>query len=105
MEPLPEGRWRIQDIAWANGKDVYGPEVFASGLGPVSTPLEYVGPGSTERANIEIHIDWNVPRAPGTAGCIGIRDVKDYKTLVRWLRDTDPKDLYVDWEKGTCPKP
>jgi lysozyme len=105
MEPLPEGRWRIQDIAWAKGKDVYGPEVFASGLGPVSTPLEYVGPGSTERANIEIHIDWNVSGAPGTAGCIGIHDVKDYKTLVRWLRDTDPKDLYVDWEKGTCPKP
>jgi lysozyme len=102
MEPLPEGRWSIKDIAWANGKDVYGPEVFSSGLGPVSTPLEYVGPESTERGNIEIHIDWN---GNGTAGCIGIRDVKDYTTLVRWLRDTNPGNLYVDWGKGTCPKP
>ena len=106
MEPLPEGRWRIEDIAWANGKDVYGPEVFSSGLGPVSTPLEYVGPGSTDRGAIEIHIDWNKNSgAPGTAGCIGIYSEKDYKTLVRWLRDTDPRDLYVDWGKGTCPKP
>lgn len=106
MEPLPEGRWKINDIAWyQNMKDVYGPGVFESGLGPVSTPIDYFGPGSTERGAIEIHIDWNKTGAPGTAGCIGINTVNDYKTLVRWLRDSDPKDLYVDWKLGTCPQP
>jgi lysozyme len=106
MEPLPEGRWKIHTIAWfENRRDVYGPGVFASGLGPVSTPLDYVGPGSTERGNIEIHIDWNVSQFPGTAGCIGIRNVSDYKVLVQWLRDTDPQDLFVDWGLGTCPHP
>lgn len=105
MEPLPEGRWHINDIAWCAGKDVYGPAIFASGLGPVSTPIDYVGPGSTDRAAIEIHIDWNKSGAPGTAGCIGINNVSDYKTLVGWLRDSDTKDLYVDWNLGTCPQP
>ena len=105
MEPLPEGRWHVNDIAWCAGKDVYGPAIFSSGLGPVSTPINYVGPGSTERGAIEIHIDWNKSGSPGTAGCIGIKEPNDYKTLVRWLRDSDPKDLYVDWNLGTCPKP
>jgi len=105
MEPLPEGRWHINDIAWCGGKDVYGPAIFASGLGPVSTPIDYVGPGSTERGAIEIHIDWNKSGAPGTAGCIGINDPNDYKILVRWLGDPSIKDLYVDWKLGTCPQP
>jgi lysozyme len=105
MEPLPEGRWKINDILWAAGKDDYGPAIFQSGLGPVTTPIDYAGPGSTERGAIEIHIDWNKSGAPGTAGCIGINTVNDYKTLVRWLRDSDPRDLYVDWKLGTCPQP
>lgn len=105
MEPLPEGRWHINDIVWCADKDIYGPAIFASGLGPVSTPISYVGPGSTERGAIEIHIDWNKSGAPGTAGCIGINNVSDYKTLVRWLRDSNTRDLYVDWNLGTCPQP
>jgi lysozyme len=105
MEPLPEGRWHINDIAWCAGKDVYGPAIFSSGLGPVSTPLDYVGPASTERGAIEIHIDWNKSGSPGTAGCVGINDPAGYKRLVVWLRDPDTKDLYVDWGLGTCPQP
>lgn len=104
-EPLPEGLWRINNIIWCDGRDNYEGEVFASGLGPVSTPLDYKGPGGTRRGNIEIHIDWNRQGSPGTAGCIGITSISDYKILVSWLRDTDPRDLYVDWGKGTCPSP
>jgi lysozyme len=104
-EPLPEGLWWINNIEWCDGRDNYEGNVFASGLGPVSTPLDYKGPGSTRRGNIEIHIDWNRQGAPGTAGCIGIYSISDYKTLVSWLRDTDPRELYVDWGNGTCPSP
>jgi lysozyme len=109
MEPLPEGKWYINDILWAGGKDKYGPTVFSNGLGPVTTPIKYVGPNSTRRSAIEIHIDWNGKYChgpcPGTAGCLGIYDIADYKKLVSWLRDTNPHDLYVDWGLGTCPQP
>ncbi|MEB3333555.1 MAG: glycoside hydrolase family protein [Cyanobacteriota bacterium] len=105
FEPLPEGLWQIENIAWCDGRDNYTGNTFSSGLGPVSTPLVYRAPGSTRRASIEIHIDWNRQGAPGTAGCIGIYSIGDYKKLVTWLRDTDPRDLFVDWGKGTCPKP
>lgn len=104
-EPLPEGLWRIDNIAWCDGRDNYTGNTFGSGLGPVSTPLEYRGPGSTRRGAIEIHIDWNRQGSPGTAGCIGIYSIGDYKELVTWLRDTDPRDLFVDWGIGTCPSP
>jgi lysozyme len=108
LEPLPEGKWSIQNIKWAGGKDNYYGKTFAvkgNGVGPVSTPVEYVGPKTTGRSAIEIHIDWNRSPAPGTAGCVGMYTIADYQRFVRWLRETDPKDLYVDWGLGTCPKP
>jgi len=104
LEPLPEGRWGIEDIAWAKGRDDYSGS-WGPGLGPVSTPLRYLGPGSTERSAIEIHIDSNARYAPGTAGCIGISNEKDYRKFVEWLKDTDPRDLFVNYGLGTCPKP
>lgn len=111
LEPLPEGQWRIEDIKWADGKDNYTGKTFAvsgNGVGPVSVPLTYIGPKNTGRSAIEIHIDWNSGnghRAPGTAGCVGLYTIADYQRFVRWLRDTDPKDFYVDWDLGTCPQP
>lgn len=104
LEPLPEGRWGIEDVAWAAGKDNYTGS-WGPGLGPVSTPLRYLGPGNTERASIEIHIDSNARTSPGTAGCIGIANENDYKKFVSWLRDSDPRDLFVDYNLGTYPKP
>lgn len=104
LEPLPEGRWGIEDVAWAAGKDNYSGN-WGPGLGPVSTPLRYLGPGTTERSAIEIHIDSNARTSPGTAGCIGIANENDYRKFVTWLRDTDPRDLLVDYNLGTCPKP
>jgi lysozyme len=105
FEPLPEGKWFIGDLAWADGTDNYDGEVFNSGIGPVSIPLDYVKPGTTDREAIEIHIDWNKDYgAPGTAGCIGISTIADYKVLVSWLRESNPRDLFVDWGLGTCPQ-
>jgi lysozyme len=100
FEPLPEGKWRINDIVWAGGKDNYNGTVFDSGLGPVSVPLDYVSPDTTARTAIEIHIDWNRSTTPGTAGCVGLYSISDYKRFVSWLRDTDPRDLYSDWGLG-----
>jgi hypothetical protein len=102
LEPLPEGRYAIADIAWAGGRDNYAAS-WGPGLGPASVPLTYAGPGTTERSAIEAHYDANASRSPGTAGCVGLRSVDDLRTLVGWLRDSDPRQLYVDWGLGTCP--
>lgn len=105
-EPLPEGKWYINDIIWADGRDNYGGRIFQSGIGPVTVPLDYLEPGTTERSAIEIHIDWNRNYgSPGTVGCIATYNIADYKKFVSWLRDTDPRNFYVDWKLGTCPKP
>lgn len=105
-EPLPEGKWFIHDLLWAGGKDNYdGKKIHASGIGPVTIPLDYIGPDKTRRSAIEIHIDWNRKIFPGTVGCIGVYTTADYKRLVSWLHDTDPRDLFVDWGLGTCPTP
>lgn len=101
LEPLPEGRWRIEDIAWASGRADDWSGSWGAGLGPVSTPLTYQGPGRTERAAIEIHIDWNQRSAPGTAGCIGIASQADYAKFVGWLRESDTRRLVVDWGLGS----
>lgn len=102
LEPLPEGQYRVQDIAWAGGRDNWEAS-WGIALGPCSVPLTYQAPGWTERSAIEIHIDWNGRTSPGTAGCVGVRNVADMKRLVGWLRQTDPRRLYVDWGLGTCP--
>ncbi|HEY9614937.1 glycoside hydrolase family protein [Allocoleopsis sp.] len=102
-EPLPEGKWYIGNISWAGGADNYEGPIHQSGIGPVSVPLRYVEPGQTQRSGIEIHIDWNRQSSAGTAGCIGMYTTADYKRFVSWLRETDPRDLFVDWGLGTCP--
>ena len=96
LEPLPQGRWRIEDIAWAAGKDNYSGN-WGPGLGPASVPLTYLGPGTTQRSAIEIHYDANHGSSPGTAGCVGLNSITDLKTLVGWLRRVDPEVLVVDW--------
>jgi lysozyme len=106
LQPLPEGQWRLENIKWATGKDKYFGEFSTAGVGPVSTPLTYIKPNSTRRSAIEIHIDWNRRKgSPGTAGCVGIYTIADYQSFVSWLRETDPRDFYVDWGLGTCPDP
>jgi GH24 family phage-related lysozyme (muramidase) len=102
LEPLPEGLYRIENIAWAGGQDNYSAS-WGAGLGPASVPLTYLAPGTTRRSAIEAHYDANHGTTPGTAGCVGMRSISDLQILIRWLRDTDPRDLYVDWGMGTCP--
>ena len=104
-EPIPEGQWYVHDIHWAGGKDNYNAPSMNSGVGPVTVRLDYKSPGYTKRKNIEIHIDDNRKAYPGTAGCIGVYNTADYKKFVAWLRETDPRDLYVDWKLGTSPNP
>lgn len=103
-EPLPEGKWVIKDILWKGGKDNYQ-KIWKDGLGPAKINLDYVPKNGTKRSFIQIHIDWNNKRSPGTAGCIGVYNIGDFKKLVTWLRDTDPRDLYVDWGLGSVKIP
>jgi lysozyme len=104
-EPLPEGKWFIHDIEWAGGRDVYDGSVWESGIGPVWIATDYIAPNSTSRGAIGFHIDWNRSVAPGSVGCICPYNIADMKTLVRWLRDTDPRDFYVDWGLGSITLP
>lgn len=105
FEPIHEGRWTISDIAWRDGRDNYRGRVWKPGLGPAKIFMCYEGPGTSRRSHIEIHIDWNRSGSPGSAGCITTYDVAGFKRLVGWLRDTDPRSLYVDFGHGTCPEP
>ena len=102
MEPLPEGLWGIEDIAWAGGRDNYSAS-WGEGLGPASVPLRYLAPGTTGRSAIEIHYDENHGFSPGTAGCIGMRSIADLKALIGLLRADDPRQLFVDYGLGSCP--
>lgn len=87
LEPLPEGKWRIENIKWATGKDKYFGEFPTPGVGPVSTPLTYVEPNSIRRSAIEIHIDWNRRKgSPGTAGCVELYTLSEiFCHHQRWL--------------------
>lgn len=107
FESLPEGKWSLHNIEWADGEGNYSGKVWNNGLGPAKIRLDYKEPGTTRRSAIEIHIDWNRrnERGAGTAGCIGLHNVADFKILVGWLRETNPRDLFVDWGLGTCPQP
>lgn len=104
-EPLPEGKWQIGDILWAGGKDVYNGAMWQEGIGPAKIRLDYVPKSGTSRDLILFHMDWNASTRPGTAGCVGIASISDFKRLVDWLRDTDPRDLYVDWGLGSIKLP
>jgi GH24 family phage-related lysozyme (muramidase) len=101
LEPLPEGRYRVGDIEWKGGKDVYAGS-WGAGLGPVWVGIEYES-GTTARSALGIHLDENQGSSPGTAGCVGIRSMDELKRLVSLLRKHDPKLLFVDWKLGTCP--
>ncbi len=105
FEPLPEGKWIVRDIIWAGAKDVYDKKVHKEGIGPAKIPVDYVPKSGTARDAIQIHIDWNRSTAPGTAGCIGVASVADFKRLVGWLRESDPRDLFVDWGLGAVRLP
>ena len=105
MEPLPEGRWSIGELEWAESKDTYGSKIFSDGLGPVKIRLGYLEPGNTGRSAIEMHIDWNRSHSPGTSGCVGLQNISDFKVLASWIAELKPKNLFVDWDKGTCPAP
>lgn len=100
-EPLPEGKWAIHNIEFKAGKDVYDDKIWSGAIGPAKIRLDYVPPNGTRRSAIEIHLDWNKTNSPGTAGCIGLNSISDFKKLVGWLRETDPRDLYVDWGLGS----
>lgn len=102
MEPLPEGRYRIGAIEWANGVDNYAGS-WGPGLGAVWVGLTYQAPGVTARSALGFHLDANANVAPGSAGCVVLENVLNMKTLVSWLRASEPQHLYCDWGLGTCP--
>lgn len=108
LEPLPEGRWCIYDILWGYGKDNYSERAsWADGLGPVKIKMAYKGPDQTECRATMIHLDWNRPlngNTLGTASYIGVKSVADFKRMVAWIRESDPREFYVDWGLGTCPQ-
>jgi len=94
MEPIPEGSYGIEDIEWASGKDNYSGS-FGEGLGPVWVGLP--AQQTMARSAFGIHIDQNMTRAPGSAGCVVLESVEQAKAVVAALRKFDPRTLVVDW--------
>jgi lysozyme len=96
-EPIPQGRYGIGDIDWANGKDNYNAS-HGEGLGPMWVPL--TKKQSDDRDAFGMHGDWNWitdRRNPGSAGCVVPSTLEDLKELVRLLRKHDPRELVVYW--------
>jgi lysozyme len=91
LEPIPQGKYRIGSIEFANGKDNYEGS-WGLGLGPVWVGLD--AEFSDDRGSFGIHLDAG---APGTAGCVGVRDISDLRRLVAALRKHNPSVLEVDW--------
>lgn len=98
LEPLPEGKYSVGMIEWADGKDSYSAS-HGTGLGPIWLALE--PQFRTRRGAIGIHRDDNVE---GTAGCVGLFDTADCRRFVDLMRKYDPLFLYADWGLGTCPQ-
>jgi hypothetical protein len=95
LEPIPQGRYHIGNIMFANGKDNYEGS-WGNGLGPVWIGLD--ADFSDDRGAFGIHLDSNIGASPGSAGCVVVRDVPELKRLAAALRKHDPKTLIVDWK-------
>lgn len=95
LEPIPQGRYKIGDIVFANGKDNYEGS-FGNGLGPVWVGLD--AEFSDDRGAFGFHLDANIGSSPGSAGCVVFRDLGDPKRFVAALRKHNPKVLHVNWK-------
>ncbi len=112
-EPLPQCDYVLKNAMWSGHTGDFAAPPFDGGTGPVLIHLEPVVAGLTRRDGFEIHIDWNrypfSPGAangrgsPGTAGCVGLLSVADYKVLLSWIDAHNPTRLVVDW--GLPPSP
>jgi lysozyme len=99
LEPIPQARFSIADIDWADGKDNYNGAVHpirGNGLGPVFVALN-PQQNLYGRGDFGMHMDWNRSNSPGSAGCVCPTTIDDLKELVRLLRKYDPRLLEVDW--------
>lgn len=94
LELIPQGRYRIGDIVFANGKDNYEGS-FGAGLGPVWVPLD--AEFSDDRGAFGFHLDSNIGSSPGSAGCVVFRELSDLKRFVAALRKYDPRILSVEY--------
>lgn len=101
LEPLPQGRYVIGDILWADGKDNYDGNIPAdnNGIGPIFVPFTKTFHDDKPRDAFGFHLDRNRYEGfPGSAGCVCLMNMNDLKKLVQLLRRYDPRDLFVDWE-------
>lgn len=90
-EPIPQGRYLIENISWAGKSDNYAVS-HGEGLGPVWVALSATF--SDDRGAFGFHGDYG---AIGTMGCVGIK-VEELPRFVAALREFDPSHLEVDWK-------
>lgn len=100
MEPLPEGYYDVSRPIWAGAKNDFN-TLFNAGLGPVVCDL--TPKMQTSRSALEIHWDYNLANAPGTAGCLGIIDKLNLVKFLSWFDNplTAPNFLTVNWGLGS----
>lgn len=103
MEPLGEGVYNVSKAFWC-GTPGDDKTWYDAGLGPVVYDLDCRT--RTGRGDLRIHLDGNRPNAPGTAGCVGLLNLRDLDEFVSWMNKAGaPTRLVVDWSLGTIPTP
>lgn len=93
MEPIPEGEYRLGDIDWSFGKDVI--RLDSGGIGGPFIPI--VAKFADDRGAFGFHLDANISRSPGSAGCVVFYSIAELKEFIELLRKYDPRDCTVDW--------
>lgn len=95
LEPIPQGVYHFGFIEWAAGKDNYSGS-WGQAFGPVWQDLKNGQP--MRRGAFGIHLDANLPWAPGSAGCVVFRTKEELKRYVEsFYRNKHIKKLIVDW--------
>lgn len=94
MEPLPQGIYKIGELQWYNKvKEINydGPQ----GIGSLFIPL--IATFGDDRGAFGIHIDANMSKSPGSAGCVVIALLEHLQQIANYITINKIAFLDVDW--------
>lgn len=97
-EPIPEGSYRLGKPEWAAGEGNVNAS-FGAGLGGFWLGVESLT--NTDRSALGFHLDANMASSPGSAGCIVLGDKASIMKLQKWVKESNPESLIVDYGLGT----
>ncbi len=93
LRPLPEGCYRIGNVE-------HNPNGWGPGLGNWWVDLIPVKPANS-RSAFGIHLDANISRSPGSAGCVTPATADRLDRVLKWIEAKNrPTYLFADYGKG-----